>query len=66
MQQALNGNFTDIFVMDTMVRAAVCEHCGAKIYPTDLLKPHLHRHQLKHDRLERELKQLQLAVAHMR
>lgn len=66
MQKAFRSNFTNIFVKNTTVRAAACEHCGAKIYPTNLLKLHLHRHQLKHDRLERELKQLQLAVAHVR
>jgi hypothetical protein len=64
MERSIDRRFTVILVENTMVRAAVCERCGAKIYPTKLLQSHLLRHQFKQHRLQRELKELQFAVAH--
>lgn len=66
MEKPTRSRSSEILVKDTTVRAAVCRLCGAKLYPTRLLKPHLLRHQLKQSWLERELEKLQAVVGHMR
>jgi hypothetical protein len=55
-----------ITVENKSFQAAKCEKCGAKMYPTSLLKPHLYRHQRRHDWFMTELKKLQYTMAHMR
>jgi hypothetical protein len=58
--------FTDICYENGTYQAAVCQRCGAKMYPAELLEAHMDRHQLKDLFLEGELKKLQYAMARMR
>ena len=66
MQTASNGNSKAIVIEDRILRAAKCEKCGAKMYPTSLLRPHLNRHQRRHRWFVTELRKLQYTMAHMR
>lgn len=47
-------------------RAARCRRCGAKMYPTSLLKPHLTRHRRRDHRFNVELSKLRYIMNHMR
>ena len=47
-------------------RAARCRKCGAKMYPTTLLKPHLTRHRRREHRFNVELSKLRHVMNHMR
>lgn len=38
---------TTICVKDTALQAAICQQCGAKIYPVEALKSHLEYHARK-------------------
>jgi uncharacterized OB-fold protein len=66
MQSASNGNSKAIVIENKVLRAAKCEKCGAKMYPTSLLRPHLNRHQRRHLWFITELRKLQYTMAHMR
>ena len=66
MEYQISSEFSDIRYEDGTYHAAVCQRCGAKIFPTDLLEAHMDRHQLKDLYLEGELKKLQFAMARMR
>lgn len=46
--------------------AAICQRCGAKMFPAELLEAHLDRHELKDMYLQSELKKLQFAMNRMR
>ena len=48
------------------LQAAKCVESGAKIYPSSLLKPHLARHQLKHESLVTELRELLVTIERMK
>ena len=58
--------FSDIHCDNGVYHAAVCQRCGAKMYPVELLEAHMDRHQLKDLYLEGELKRLQYAMGRMR
>ncbi len=47
-------------------QAAVCQRCGAKIYPAELINAHIDRHQVKDLYIEGELRRLQFAMNRMR
>jgi hypothetical protein len=47
-------------------RAAKCEKCGAKIYPSSLLEPHLTRHRRRQRWFNAEMRKLQHTFSHMR
>ncbi|HEY7166838.1 MAG TPA: hypothetical protein VIB79_19895 [Candidatus Binatia bacterium] len=66
METATETQFSDIHCDSGIYQAAVCHRCGTKIYPAELLEPHLDRHQLKDLFLEGELKKLQYAMGRMR
>jgi len=66
MQTVLPPDSKTITVENKCFQAAKCEKCGAKMYPSSLLEPHLHRHQRRHDWFMTELKKLQYTMAHMR
>jgi methionyl-tRNA synthetase len=66
MQASLNGNSKSIVIENKILRAAKCEKCGAKMYPTSLLRPHLNRHQRRQHWFMTELRKLQYTMAHMR
>jgi hypothetical protein len=55
-----------ISIADKKLDAAKCVECGAKIYPSSLLKPHLARHRLKHESLVTELRKLQVTIERMK
>jgi uncharacterized OB-fold protein len=55
-----------IRIEDKSFEAAKCGKCGAKMYPRSLLKPHLYRHQRRHEWFMTELKKLQHTMDHMR
>jgi hypothetical protein len=66
MESQIGSEFSDIRYEDGTYHAAVCQRCGTKIFPADLLEAHMDRHQLKDLYLEGELKKLQFAMARMR
>jgi uncharacterized OB-fold protein len=66
MRTALASNQVAISIANKKLHAAKCAECGAKIYPSSLLKPHLARHRLKHESLVTELRQLQVTIEHMK
>jgi hypothetical protein len=66
MRTALASNGVAISIANKKLHAAKCAECGAKIYPTSLLKPHLTRHRLKHESLLTELRQLQVTIERMK
>ena len=66
MEFPTSTEFSDIRYEDGTYHAAVCQRCGTKIFPPDLLEAHMDRHQLKDLYLEGELKKLQFAMARMR
>ena len=66
METATEIKFLDIQCDSGTYHAAVCHRCGTKIYPAELLEPHLDRHQIKDLFLEGELKKLQYAMGRMR
>jgi len=66
MESQFSTEFSDIRYEDSTYHAAVCQRCGTKIFPAELLEAHMDRHQLKDLYLEGELKKLQFAMARMR
>ncbi|HUD00007.1 MAG TPA: hypothetical protein VMR88_16065 [Candidatus Polarisedimenticolaceae bacterium] len=66
MRTVLVSNPVAISIADRKLNAAKCAECGAKMYPSSLLKPHLARHRLKHASMATELKQLQHTIERMR
>jgi len=66
MEAGSNGNSKAIVIENKTLHAVKCEKCGAKMYPTSLLRPHLSRHQRRHRWFMTELRKLQYTMAHMR
>jgi hypothetical protein len=66
MRTALASNRVAISIANKKLHAAKCAECGAKMYPSSLLKPHLTRHRLQQESLVTELRKLQHAIEHMR
>jgi len=66
METSIASEFSDIHCDNETYHAAVCHRCGSKIYPAELLEPHLDRHQIKDLYIEGELKRLQFAMGRMR
>lgn len=66
METLENTGNSNIHVNDVVYQAAVCQRCGTKIYPIELLDAHLDRHQVKDLYIEGELKRLQYAMGRMR
>ena len=56
----------DIQYEKEIFRAAVCNRCGARMFPAELLEAHMDRHELKDMYLQSELKKLQFAMNRMR
>jgi uncharacterized OB-fold protein len=48
------------------LRGAMCEKCGAKMFPVTLLKPHLTQHRRRQRWINSELRKLQHTFSHMR
>ena len=55
-----------IVIDNQQFRAVRCDRCGAKMYPPELLQPHLTRHRLRHRWFTSELRKLQDTFARMR
>jgi hypothetical protein len=51
---------------DISYQAAVCERCGVKVFPVELLDAHLDKHALKDLYFEGELQKLKWSMARMR
>ncbi len=66
MQPALQTESKIISIEKRNLRAVRCEKCGAKMYPTSLLKPHLTRHRRRQRWFNAELRKLQYTFLHMR
>ncbi len=66
MRTTLASNRVAISIDNKNLHAAKCAECGAKMYPSSLLKPHLTRHRLQQESLVTELRKLQHAIEHMR
>ncbi len=66
MQPASDNESKIISLARTDLQAAKCEKCGAKIYPTSLLEPHLSRHRRRKRWFNTELRKLQYTFSHMR
>jgi hypothetical protein len=66
METSIATEYSDICCDNGTYHAVVCHRCGTKIYPEELLEPHLDRHQVKDLYLEGELKRLQFAMGRMR
>ena len=66
MRTAQASDRVAISIANKKLHAAECVECGAKIYPSSLLKPHLARHRLKHESLVTELSELHVAIERMK
>jgi methionyl-tRNA synthetase len=66
MQPALRSESKSISIESRSYQAARCEKCGAKMFPTTLLKPHLTLHRRKQRWFMTELKKLQDTMTRMR
>jgi uncharacterized OB-fold protein len=66
MRTALGNNTVAISIDNKKLHAAKCAECGAKMYPSSLLKPHLTRHRLQQESLVTELRKLQDTIERMR
>jgi methionyl-tRNA synthetase len=66
MRTVLADNLVAISIANKKLHAAKCAECGAKMYPSSLLKPHRALHRLKHESLAIELRQLQDTIERMR
>ena len=66
METQVSNLFIDIHVENTLLRAALCQQCGAKIYPAGLLQLHFKYHENKRRLLEEELKKVQIAMGRIR
>jgi hypothetical protein len=66
MQTALRNDPKVISIARMRFRAVKCGKCGAKMFPTSLLKPHLTRHRRREHWLKLELSKLRQTMTHMR
>ncbi|HXV84271.1 MAG TPA: hypothetical protein VEG60_30850 [Candidatus Binatia bacterium] len=66
MQTNDHDNSKAILIENKSLPAVKCEKCGAKMYPSSLLQPHLTRHQRRQRWFMKELRKLQYTMAHMR
>jgi uncharacterized OB-fold protein len=66
MRTVLTSDRAAISIDNKKLQAAKCEQCGAKMYPSSLLKPHLTRHRLKHQWFVSEMRKLQDTIDRMR
>jgi hypothetical protein len=66
METGLSNNPKVISIDSMRFRAVKCGKCGAKMYPTSLLRPHLTRHRRREHWLNSELSKLRLVMNHMR
>jgi hypothetical protein len=66
MEISETAEYIQISCENSTYNAALCQRCGTKIFPAELLDAHLDRHQIKDLYLEGELKKLQFAMARMR
>lgn len=66
MEAAIHVQQTGNFSAAKIFKAAICDKCGAKIYPAKLLKSHEHRHRLLQRWFNAELKSLRNTMKHMR
>jgi uncharacterized OB-fold protein len=66
MDPVLRNDLNIISIERAELPAAKCEKCGAKIFPTTLLEPHLTRHRRRQRWFNAELRKLQYTFAHMR
>lgn len=66
MESLIEHNSRTIVVSNKSFRAAMCDQCGAKMYPPKLLPPHLSRHERRNEWFTTELKKLQHTFAQMR
>jgi len=64
MQSALRSDSQEIWIENKRFPAAKCKTCGAKMYPTSLLKPHRILHRQKQWWFMAELKKLQQTIDH--
>jgi hypothetical protein len=66
MEAVANVDSYDIQFEKETFHAAVCNRCGARMFPAELLEAHMDRHELKDLYLQSELKKLQFAMNRMR
>ncbi len=66
MESLASTESYDIQYEKETFRASVCNRCGARMFPAELLEAHLDRHELKDMYLQSELKKLQFALNRMR
>ena len=66
MESLISTDSHDIQYEKETFRAAVCNRCCARMFPTELLEAHMDRHELKDLFLQSELKKLQFAMNRMR
>ena len=66
MRTVLVSNLVAISIANKKLHAAECAECGAKMYPSSLLKQHLARHRLNQESFASELRQLQDTIERMR
>jgi ribosomal protein S27AE len=66
MEAVANVDSYDIQFEKETFRASICNRCGARMFPAELLEAHMDRHELKDLYLQSELKKLQFAMNRMR
>jgi len=66
MESLASTESYDIQYEKETFRASVCNRCGARMFPAELLEAHMDRHELKDLFLQSELKKLQFAMNRMR
>jgi hypothetical protein len=60
------NNSKVISIDRSVLRAAKCEKCGAKMYPLSMLESHLSRHRRRQRWFNAEVRKLRYTFAHMR
>jgi hypothetical protein len=66
MRTPLASKSAAISIGNKKLHAATCAQCGAKMYPSSLLKPHLTRHRVQHEWFVTELTKLRDTIERMR
>ena len=66
MKTSASNVFEDIYVNNAIVRAVICDQCGTKVYPADVLKYHQQYHERKDQIRDEEVRKLHKVMDRMR
>ena len=66
MNTSVSNVFVDIYVGNAIFRAVICDQCGTKVYPADMLKYHRQYHERRDQMLDEELRKIHKTMDRMR